>query len=96
MEKKGHLEKLKYDFNTAYSTEVEINGTFYRTTANEFRSWGGKRRTLNIKDRTNPIYEEYFGPVYYFGSNKTVPQDQLIEQINYLPGYVRPESRRRR
>jgi hypothetical protein len=95
MEKKGWIEKLKYDFNTAYSTEVEINGIFYRTTANEFRSWGGNRRILNIKDRTNPIYEEYFGPIYYFDSNKTVPQDQLVEQINYLPGYVRPESRRR-
>jgi hypothetical protein len=95
MEKKGYTEKIKYDFNTAQGLEVEVDGVFYRTTANDFRSWGGRRRTLNVKDRINPIYEEYFGPVYYFDSNKTVPQDQLVNQINYLPGYVRPESRRR-
>lgn len=95
MEKRGHLEKLKYDFNTSYSTEVEINGDFYRTTCNEFRSWGGNRRILNVKDRTNPTYEEYFGPTYYFGSNKIVPQDQLVNQINYLPNYIRPERKKR-
>ena len=95
MEKRGHLEKLKYDFNTAYSTEVEINGNFYRTTCNEFRSWGGNRRILNVKDRTNPTYEEYLGPVYYFGSNKIIPQDQITDQINYLPNYVRPERKKR-
>ena len=95
MEKRGHLEKLKYDFNTSYSTEVEINGDFYRTTANEFRSWGGNRRILNVKDRTNPTYEEYFGPIYYFGSNKIVSQDQLVNQINYFPNYIRPERKRR-
>jgi uncharacterized protein YqkB len=95
MEKRGHLEKLKYDFNTSYSTEVEINGDFYRTTANEFRSWGGNRRILNVKDRTNPTYEKYFGPIYYFGSNKIVSQDQLTNQINYLPGYIRPERKKR-
>ena len=95
MEKRGHLEKLKYDFNTSYSTEVEINGDFYRTTCNEFRSWGGNRRILNVKDRTNPTYEEYFGPIYYFGSNKIVPQDQLTNQINYLPNYIRPERKKR-
>ena len=95
MEKQGHLEKLEYDFNMVYSTEVESNGEFYRTTCNEFRSWGGKRRILNVEDRTNPTYEEYFGPIYYFGSNKIVPQDQVVDQINYLPGYVRPERRKR-
>lgn len=91
MEKKGHLEKLRYDFNTAYSTEVEIKGVFYRVTANEFRSWHGERRILNAKDRNNPVYEEYIGPVYYFGSNKVVPQDQIVDRINYLPNYVRPQ-----
>lgn len=94
-EKQGLTEKLKYDFNTVYSTEVEINGNFYRTTANEFRSWGGKRRIFNTKDRDNVFYEEYLGPVYYFNSNKIVPQDQIVDQINYLEGYVRPQSRRR-
>jgi 3'-phosphoadenosine 5'-phosphosulfate sulfotransferase len=95
MEKKGYTEKLEYNFNTAYSTEVEINGNFYRTTCNEFRSWGGNRRILNVKDRTNPVYEEYLGPVYYFGSNKIVPKNKMIDQINYLPGYVRPERTKR-
>ena len=95
MEKKGYTEKLEYNFNTVYSTEVENNGEFYRTTCNEFRSWGGNRRILNVKDRTNPVYEEYLGPVYYFGSNKIVPKNQMVDQINYLPGYVRPERTKR-
>ena len=95
MEKKGYTEKLEYNFNTVYSTEVESNGEFYRTTCNEFRSWGGNRRILNVKDRTNPVYEEYLGPVYYFGSNKIVPKNKMIDQINYLPGYVRPERTKR-
>jgi hypothetical protein len=94
MEKRGHLEKIKYDFNTAYSTEVEIKGVFYRTTANDFRSWGGKRRILNVKDSNNPVYEEYIGPVYYYGSNKIIPQDQVVNQINYLPDYIRPQRTR--
>jgi hypothetical protein len=95
MEKKGYTEKLKYDFNTAQSLEVEINGVFYRTTANDFRSWGDNRRILNTKDKINPTYEEYLGPVYYFGSNKIVPQDQLVNQINYLSDYIRPERKKR-
>jgi hypothetical protein len=95
MEKKGYTEKLEYNFNTVYSTEVESNGEFYRTTCDEFRSWGGNRRILNVKDRTNPVYEEYLGPVYYFGSNKIVPKNQMVDQINYLPGYVRPERTKR-
>jgi hypothetical protein len=95
MEKKGYTEKLEYNFNTVYSTEVESNGEFYRTTCNEFRSWGGNRRILNVKDRTNPVYEEYLGPVYYFSSNKIVPKNQMVDQINYLPGYVRPERTKR-
>jgi hypothetical protein len=95
MEKQGFTEKVKYDFNTVYSTEVEINGTFYRTTANEFRSWGGKRRIFVTKDKNNPYYEEYNGPIYYYGSNKIVPYNEVIEQINYLPGYVRPQRMRR-
>jgi len=95
MEKKGYTEKLKYDFNTAQGLEVEVNGIFYRTTANDFRSWGGKRRMLNVKDRTNPIYEEYFGPVYYLGTNKIVPQNEITDKINYLDGYEKIKSRPR-
>lgn len=94
MGKTGHLEKIKYDFNTASCTEVESKGVFYRTTANEFRSWGGRRRILNIKDENNPIYEEYIGPVYYYGSNKIIPQDQIVDQVNYLSDYVRPQRTR--
>jgi hypothetical protein len=95
MEKRGHLEKLKYDFNTAQGLEVEVEGVFYRTTANDFRSWGGRRRTLNTQDRTNPVYEEYFGPVYYLGTNKIVSHDEMVNNINYLDGYKRIESRSR-
>jgi hypothetical protein len=95
MEKKGYTEKIKYDFNTAQGLEVEVDGVFYRTTANDFRSWGGRRRTLNVKDRTNPVYEEYFGPVYYLNTNKIVPHDKIVDKINYLDGYEKIKSRPR-
>jgi len=81
------FEKIKYDFNTAYSTEVESDGVFYRVTCNEFRSWGGKRRILNVSNKNNPMYEDYFGPVYYSGTNKIVPHDKITDKINYIDGH---------
>ena len=51
-EKKGNTVKLKYDFPTQLCCEIyqESLGAYYRVTCNEFRSFGGKRRILNIDD----------------------------------------------
>lgn len=81
-EKRGHLEKMKYDFDTAGVLEVwmpKLEG-WYRVTSREFRSFDGKRRiTKPIKPQgKGEIYnipmttEEYFGPVYMWGTNKEV------------------------
>jgi hypothetical protein len=69
-EKRGNLVKLKYDFKEALCCEVNFDGDKWdRVTAREFRSWNGKRRILNVDNPSKPYYEEYVGPVYYFGTN---------------------------
>lgn len=80
-EKKGHLVKLFYDFDTAGVLEIFLhNEKWFRVTSREFRSFDGKRRiTKPIKPQgRGEIYnipmvtEEYFGPVYMWGTNKEV------------------------
>ena len=83
-EKRGNTNKMRYDFNSARCLEVELNNTFYRVTPNEFRSFGGNRRILNVDDTTNVFYEDYEGPVYYLGSNKVVPQNLLEPRVMFL------------
>ena len=71
-EKRGHLVKMEYDFDTAGVLEVwvpKLNG-WYRVTSRDFRSFDGKRRiTKPIKPQgRGEIYnvpmetKEYFGP----------------------------------
>ncbi len=79
MEKTGEIEKIVYDFNTAGSLEINhpVVG-WHRVTARDFRSFDGERRitepeytrlsTVEVPMRTT----EYFGPVFYWGSNKEV------------------------
>jgi len=82
-EKRGHLVKMHYDFDTAAVLEVwmpKLNG-WYRVTSREFRSFDGKRRlTKPIKPQgRGEIYsvpmktEEYHGPVFMWGTNNYVP-----------------------
>jgi hypothetical protein len=78
-EKKGQTAKLVYDFNTAGLLEVSIKGTWFRTSAREFRSFDGLRRitqpqeTLIGRVDVPMITYDYKGPVYMFGSNLEVP-----------------------
>jgi hypothetical protein len=70
-EKTGNLIKLTYDFESSRSCEVSIDGEKWaRVTAREFRSWNGERRILNIDDPNEAFYEEYKGPIYYYGTNR--------------------------
>ena len=54
-EKKGNTVKLVYDFNESRCCEIYSEGLkrFGRVTPREFRSFGGKRRILNVDDRDN-------------------------------------------
>ena len=80
-EKRGHTEKLVYEFPTHALLEVQIKGKWYRVTSREFRSYDGKRRiTKPIKPQgRNEIYnvpmktDEYHGPVFMWGTNNYVP-----------------------
>ena len=70
-EKTGNLIKLTYDFNSALCCEVSFDGEKWaRVTAREFRSFNGKRRILNVDNPSKSYYEEYLGPVYYYGTNR--------------------------
>lgn len=70
-EKRGNTGQLKYDFNTKWSTEVQLEkeGKWYRATCRQFRSFDGPRRIF-IKDENNEwSYITYKGPVYIFDTN---------------------------
>ncbi len=84
-EKKGNTVKLVYDFNEARSCEIYSKGLkrYGRVTAREFRSFGGKRRILNVDDCDNPFYEDYNGPVYYMMTNKKVPVSELQAKVKF-------------
>ena len=65
MEKTGHTEKLKNDFNDSKLLEVYLPklDNWYRVTCRDFRSFDGKRRIQG---------EEYEGPLYAYGTNRKV------------------------
>jgi hypothetical protein len=69
-EKRGNLEKLTYDFDTAKCVEGQYrdNEPWYQLTQREFRSFNGKRRIVTWNKGT-PIYTDYDGPIFYFGTN---------------------------
>ena len=81
-EKRGFTGKLDNNFNTAGVLEVKIKGTWYRTTARDFRSFDGPRRITQPERQPGQgvqayadikmITEEYFGPVYLEGTNNMV------------------------
>ena len=70
-EKTGNTGKLKYNFNTKWSTEVQLekDGKWYRASCRDFRSFDGPRRIF-IKDEDGEWkYIDYKGPVYMFDTN---------------------------
>ena len=82
-EKRGHLVKMYYDFDTAGVLEVympKLEG-WYRVTSREFRSFDGRRRITKPErpQGRGEIYNvpmvttEYHGPVFMWGTNNYVP-----------------------
>lgn len=72
-EKRGHTVKLLNPFPIEKPLEVELNGKWYRTISKDFRSWTGKRRiAIGYDEQGNAIHEEYNGPVFQEGTNKTI------------------------
>jgi hypothetical protein len=78
-EKRGDLVKLIYEFNSARCCEVSFDGKKWaRVTAREFRSFNGKRRILNVDNPSKAYYEEYLGPIYYYGTNRIAKKPKEI------------------
>ena len=78
-EKRGDLIKLTYDFNSALCCEVSFDGEKWaRVTAREFRSFNGKRRILNVDNPSKAYYEEYLGPIYYYGTNRIAKKPEKM------------------
>lgn len=74
-EKRGNTGKLKYDFNTAWVCEVEIQGKWFRVIERDFRSFNGPRRltrpNLAVLGNVHVGSEtfDYEGPYYYWNTN---------------------------
>ena len=85
-EKRDKPIKLHFDFNEARCCETYSKGLnrYHRVTATDFRSFGGKRRILNVDNPHKPYYEDYNGPVYYLRTNKQVPASRLEDKVMFL------------
>ena len=89
-EKRGHTEKLTYDFNTAGVLEIFLrNEKWYRVTSRDFRSFDGKRRITEPTEtvqgdvwNVNMRTYDYEGPVFLWGTNKQVRYQGTGEVIN--------------
>ena len=91
-EKRGHLEKLTYDFPTDAKLEVMIKNKWYRVTSREFRSFDSKRRYSRPErqpgigqtdiDEIEYITVEYDGPLYMYGTNKAVYKTFNEKMVN--------------
>jgi len=70
-EKRGNTIKLLYEFPEVRACEIYLESIdkWVRITPREFRSYVGKRRILNPEFEED-VYDEYEGPVYYFGTNE--------------------------
>ena len=96
-EKRGETEKLLYEFNSAGCLEVLKDGTWFRVTGKEFRSFDGERRitepvTVELGNVNVPMRTyEYFGPVYMFGTNKI---QKFTNSGNLLKGKIWEENRK--
>lgn len=92
-EKRGQTELLKYDFPTEKNCQVQLNGKWYRATPREFRSWNGGRRIIFYPNQQEQI-QEYFGPLYYWNTNKICkePINEGTQYISSMPwrSIVRP------
>lgn len=91
-EKKGATEKLQYPFNDAGCLEVQFpNGTWYRITAREFRSYTYPRRiSHDVKGKY--MTEEYSGPVYLYGTNILINPEKIEKQGLLFPNDVDPRK----
>lgn len=88
-EKRGFTGKLIFDFNPTAVLEIQYNGedTWYRVTAETFRSFDGKRRSTQPSYAEKGTWDvpmdvtEYDGPVYIYRTNTQAPKQNLGKTI---------------
>ena len=91
-EKRGHTEKLVYEFPTHALLEVQIKGKWYSVTSREFRSFDSKRRYSQPEYQPKQgqtdlegipyLTYEYDGPLYMYGTNKAVYKTFNEKMVN--------------
>ena len=81
-EKRGQLEKLRYDFDTAKGVFVKMNDKMYRVTERDFRSFNGERYIFEKVDG-NYQHVPYKGPLYYHNTNKKCKEPIGINKVQY-------------
>ena len=84
-EKRGQLEKLKYNFNTAKAVYVKMNNKMYRITERDFRSFNGERFILERVDGELQ-HVPYKGPIYYHNTNRKCKNPVGEGKIQYMVG----------
>jgi hypothetical protein len=81
-EKRGQLEKLKYNFNTAKAVYVKMNNKMYRITERDFRSFNGERFILERVDGELQ-HVPYKGPIYYHNTNRKCKEPIGENKVQY-------------
>jgi predicted lipoprotein with Yx(FWY)xxD motif len=97
-EKRGQLEKLKYDFNTAQAVYIKFNNKMHRISERDFRSYNGDRYIYTKQD--DGIYQHvpYHGPLYYYNTNKKCLEPKgegLIQYLDTRPWNTTPRAHER-
>jgi hypothetical protein len=83
-EKRGQLEKLRYDFNTAQGVFIKRNDKMYRVTERDFRSHNGDRYIYTKLPDGTYEYIPYKGPIYYHNTNRKCKQPVGEGKIQYM------------
>ena len=81
-EKRGQLEKLKYNFDTAKAVYVKMNDKMYRITERDFRSFNGERFILERVDGELQ-HVPYKGPIYYHNTNRKCKEPIGENKVQY-------------
>ena len=81
-EKRGQLEKLKYNFDTAKAVYVKMNNKMYRVTERDFRSFNGERFILERVDGELQ-HVPYKGPIYYHNTNRKCKEPIGENKVQY-------------
>jgi hypothetical protein len=93
-EKRGQTGKLINQFETGKCLEVylEQQQRWHRVISKDFRSWNGNRRITEWDKNSDPIYNEYNGPIYYYMTNTVVKEPKEIG-IQHLTAPLQLEPR---